>query len=212
MWHTSGGSFAPRHNDALIWYLDDRSTYTERDALLVNGMWRPLSWLLAAFLSMPAAHAATPPDPAARAPQTIVTTEAFLRQAVAMLKFETASSQLALRKTKSAAVQSFARQLSLDYSVAGMKFRQAAADAKLKLPRDALDASHKALSDELAHTPPGKAFAKAYVEVQIKGLRDDVEFFQAYAQSGDNERMKFFAQEMVPVLRDHLEQAEKLRR
>ncbi len=50
-----------------------------------------------------------------------------------------------------------------------MKFRQAVADAKLKLPRDALDASHKALSDELAHTPPGKAFAKAFVEVQIRG-------------------------------------------
>ena len=48
--------------------------------------------------------------------------------------------------------------------------------------------------------------------MQIKGLRDDLELFQAYAQSGDDERMKFFAQEMVPVLRGHLEQAEKLRR
>jgi putative membrane protein len=129
-----------------------------------------------------------------------------------MLKFESASSQLALRKTRAEVVQSFARQLILDYSAAGMKFRQAVADAKLKLPRDALDTGHKALSDELAHTPPGKAFAKAFVEVQIKGLRDDLEFFQAYSESGDNERMKFFAQEMVPVLRGHLEQAEKLRR
>lgn len=161
---------------------------------------------------MPAAQAATPPDTAARGPRAAITTEVFLRHAAAMLKFETASSQLALRKTRAEAVQSFARQLTLDYSAAGMKFRQAVADAKLKLPRDALDEGHKALSDELAHTPPGKAFAKAYVEVQIKGLRDDLEFFEAYAQGGDNERMKFFAQEMVPLLRGHLEQAEKLRR
>jgi putative membrane protein len=161
---------------------------------------------------MPAARAATPPDTAARGPQTVITTGAFLRQAVAMLKFEVASSQLALRKTRSDIVQSFARQLNLDYSAAGMKFRQAVADAKLKLPRDALDAGHKALSDELAHTPPGKAFAKAFVEVQIKGLGDDLELFEAYARSGDDERMKFFTQEMVPVLRGHLEQAEKLRR
>ena len=48
--------------------------------------------------------------------------------------------------------------------------------------------------------------------MQCKSLRDDLEFFQAYAQSGDDERMKFFAQEMVPLLRGHLEQAEKLRR
>jgi len=147
-----------------------------------------------------------------RGPQAVVSTEAFLRQAVALLKFEAASSQLALRKTRSDAVQSFARQLSLDYSAAGMKFRQAVAEAQLKLPRDALDPGHKALSDELAHTPPGKAFAKAYVDVQIKGFRDDLELFEAYARTGDNERMKFFAQEMVPVLRGHLEQAERLRR
>ena len=29
--------------------------------------------------------------------------------------------------------------------------------------------------------------------------------------SGDNERLKFFAQEMVPLLRGHLEQLGKLR-
>jgi putative membrane protein len=161
---------------------------------------------------MPAAWGATPPDTAASAPQAAVTTEAFLRQTVAMLKFEVATSQLALRKTRSEIVQGFARQLILDYSAASMKFRQAVGDAKLKLPRNALDESHKVLSDELARTAPGKAFAKAYVEVQIKGLRNDLETFQAYSRSGDDERMKFFAQEMVPVLRGHLEQAEKLRR
>jgi putative membrane protein len=129
-----------------------------------------------------------------------------------MIRFEAASSRLALRKTTSDVVQSFARQLGLDYAVADMKFRQALADAKLKLPHAAPDAAHKALSDELARTPPGKAFAKAYVEVQIKGLRADLEHFLAYARDGDDERMKFFAQEMVPLLRGHLEQAEKLRR
>jgi putative membrane protein len=185
---------------------------TKGDAALAKGIWRALSWLVAALLLMPAAQAVTPPDTATRGPQAVVTTEVFLRQAAGMLKFEVASSQLALRKTRADTVQSFARQLSLDHSAAGLKFRQAVAETKLKPPRDALDAGHKALSDELAHTPPGKAFAKAFVEVQYRSLRDDLELFEAYARSGDDERMKFFAQEMVPVLRDHLEQAEKLRR
>lgn len=174
-------------------------------------MWRALPGLFAALFFLPAAWAATPPDTAASAPHAVVTTELFVRQAAAMLKFVVSSSQLALRKTKSEAVQGFARQLILDYSAAGMRFKQLVADGKLKLPRDALDANHKALADELAKTPPGKAFAKAFIEVQIKSLRDNLEPFRAYSQSGDDERMKFFAQEMLPVLRSHLEQAEKLR-
>ncbi|MCW5734451.1 MAG: DUF4142 domain-containing protein [Enhydrobacter sp.] len=178
---------------------------------MAKRMWHALSCLVATLLVIPVAWAADPAETMASA-QATVTTEAFLRRAVGMLKFQAASSQLALRKTRSDVVQEFARRLNLDYLAAGMKFRQALAEAKLKSPRDALDPSHKALSDELAHTPPGKAFAKAFIEVQIKGLGDDLEVFEMYARSGDDERIKFFAQEIVPVLRGHLEQARTLRR
>jgi predicted outer membrane protein len=175
-------------------------------------MWRALLWLPAALLLMPAVQAASPPGAATRGPQAGVTVDAFLSHAASMLRFELASSHLALRKTRSDAVQGFAHQLILDYSAADMKFRQAVADAKLKLPRSVLDPGHKALSDELAHTPPGKAFARAFVEIQIRNLRGDLGFFETYARGGDNERMAFFAQEMVPVLNGHLGQAQKLRR
>jgi len=151
---------------------------------------------------MPAVQAADPPA---------ATPQAFLPHATAVFKFGIASSQLALRKTKSGAVQGFAHQLVLEFSVAAMQLRQAVADAKLPPPRDAFDAAHKALFDELSHTAPGKPFAKAYVEVQSKVLRDDAKLFEAYAQGGDNERLKYFAQEMVPLLRGQLEQVDKLR-
>ena len=75
----------------------------------------------------------------------------------------------------------FAHQMILDYSAAGMKLRQAAADAKLPLPRDALDERHKALLDGLTQTPPGKTLSKAYFEAQEKVLRDDLALFEAYA-------------------------------
>lgn len=176
-------------------------------------LWHLFIWACAALLSIPIAQAASPPDTAATAPApTVLNTESFLRQAASVLKFEVASSQLALRKTKSEPVQNFARQLGLDYAAAGMKFRQIVNDAKFKVPREALDARHKSLSDELAHTPPGKSFTKAYPEVQLRALRDDLDAFQAYAKDGDDDRLKYFAQEMVTLLRSHLEQAEKLRR
>ena len=160
-------------------------------------MWRSLPCLLAMLMFLPAAFAASPAD-------------VFPHQAAAVFKFEIASSQLALKKTKSDAVQAYAHQMILDYTAAGMKFRQLLADVKLPLPREALDESHKALFDTLSHSPPGKPFAKAYLEAQDKALRADLEFFQTYAQGGDNERFKFFAQEMVPTLRGHLQQVEKL--
>ena len=166
-------------------------------------MGRPLSWLLTLLMVMPAAALM----PAARAADL---SPGFVVQATAVARFEIASSQLALRKTRNDAVQGFASQMVLDYTVAQMKLRQAIAEAKLPAPRDALDATHKALFDQLSHTPPGKPFAKAYLEIQDKALRGDLALFEAYEKSGDNERLKFFAGEMVPVLRGHLEQLAKL--
>lgn len=156
-----------------------------------------LAVLLLAFASVPAVAA----DP----------TQAFLAQAVAVNKFQLAASQLALRKTQSTVVHNFAHQMVLDYSVAVMKLRQTAADAKLPL-HDALDPPHKALLDTLTHTPPGKTLSKAYFEAEEKTLRDDTAIFQAYAANGDNERIKLYAQEMVPVMQGELEQLGKLRK
>lgn len=135
-----------------------------------------------------------------------------MRHAAAAIKFQAASSQLALRKTKSDTVQAFAHQMVLDSSVAGMKFRQLLADAKIPAPRDTLTGGHKALLDELSRSPPGKPFAKAYVEAQSTTLKEDLEAFQAYARTGDDARLKHFAEEMVPLLRGQIDQLGKLRR
>ena len=156
-----------------------------------------LASLLLALLALPAAAADM--------------TQSFLAQAVSVNKFQLAASQLALRKTQSNVVHGFAHQMGLDYSVAGMQLRQAASDAKLPL-RDVLDARHKELLDTLTHTKPGKTLSKAYFEAEEKTLRDDTVIFQAYARSGDNERIKIYAQEMVPVMQGELEQLGKLKR
>jgi predicted outer membrane protein len=154
-----------------------------------------LAALLLALLAVPAAAADS--------------TQSFLAQAVAVNKFQLAASQLALRKSQSNVVHDFAHQMVLDYSVAVMKLRQTAADAKLPL-HDALDAPHKALLDALTHTAPGKTLSRAYFEAVERTLRDDMAIFKAYAEKGDDERLKIYAQEMVPVMQSELEQLGKL--
>src|SRR5262249_6548674 len=156
--------------------------------------------LPAAWLS---AEAASPPPSQA--------TQDFLRQAVGALKYGSHASQLALKKTRNDSVLGYAHQLSSDYTVAGMKFRQAVAEARVPV-RDVFDDAHKTVFDQLSHTPPGKPFVKAYLEAQAKLLPGDIEAFAAYAEKGDDERLKLFAQEMVPMLRGHLEQLDKVRR
>jgi len=161
---------------------------------------------------MPATpHGAEPPSSSAQA-QKVLSAEPFIRYAAAAIKFQTSSSQLALRKTKADVVQAFAHQMALDYSVAGMKFRQLLTDAKLPMPRDALAGRHKVLFDELGRSPPGKPFAKAYVAAQSTVLQEDLEVFLAYAGSGDDVRLKYFAEEMVPLLNGQIEQVGRLRR
>jgi putative membrane protein len=170
--------------------------------------------LLAAVLAvLPAAQAADPVSVAQRAtPTAAAATDAFLRQAIAIAKFQSESSKLALRKTRNDSVVAFAHQVNLDYAAAGMKFRQALAESKLPTPREALDTSRKTLFDELSKTPPGKPFAKVYVDMVTTVLRDDLALFEAYARDGDNARLQHFAEDMVPIVRAHLAQAEKLRK
>lgn len=184
-----------------------------------------LAWLFAILVLLPpAAHAANPaPNPASggqrgapaatiEAAAGPVTTDSFLRQAIAVARFQSESSKLALRKTKNDSVVGFAHQVSLDYAAAGMQFRQAVAESKLPMPRDALDSTRKTLFDELSKTPPGKPFAKAYVDMVTSVMRDDLAVYEAYAKSGDNARLQYFAQEMVPIVRSHIESAAKLKK
>ena len=160
-------------------------------------MRRLIALLLLAFVSVPVSAADS--------------TQAFLAQAASVNKFQLAASQHALRKTQSNVVHEFAHQLVLDYSVAGMKLRQVVADTKLPL-HDVLDPTHKSLLDALTKTAPGKTLTKAYLDMEEKVLRDDAALFQAYAANGDNERLKIYAQEMVPVLKGQLDQLGKLKR
>jgi putative membrane protein len=170
--------------------------------------------LLASVASTGFAQTTTPTTPAspqqATVKASVPSTADFLTKAEAGNKFEIESSKLALDKSKAEAVRTFANMMVKDHGEAAAKMKSAVTEAKLSAPPDALDAKHKAMLDDLAKKE-GPAFDKAYVEAQLKGHEETVALFQAYANGGDNPRIKQFAKDLLPTLRMHLEHVRKIK-
>jgi len=163
------------------------------------------------FLAMASgSFAADPPKTAAAPPMSAPSTSTFLTNAAVANLFEIESSKLALSKTKTEKVKSFANEMVTDHTAAGEKFKQAVADAKLTPPAEKLDAKHQAILDDLKKKE-GTAFDKAYIDAQYQGHVEAVAMFEAYAKDGDNARMKRLAGDLLPTLKKHLDHVSAMR-
>ena len=54
-------------------------------------------------------------------------------------------------------------------------------------------------------------FDKAYIEAQYKAHVETADLFKAYAQGGEDTRMRAFAAELLPTLQAHLDHVAKMR-
>lgn len=166
---------------------------------------KALAVLSLAALSAAPAFAADPPNTAA-APAATATpaTGSFLTTVAASNLFEIESSRLALTKSGNEKVKAFANQMVADHTQAGTKFKQAVTEAKLPPPAEKLDTRHQALLDDLTKRD-GTAFDQAYIKAQHDAHVEAVALFDAYGRSGDNARIKQFATELLPTLKQHLQ-------
>lgn len=170
--------------------------------------------LLASIASTGLAQTTTPMTPASPQQATVKVsvpgTADFLSKAATGNKFEIDSSKLALDKSKSEAVRAFANMMVTDHGEAAVKMKRAVTEARLSAPPEALDTRHKAILDDLAKKE-GSAFDKAYIDAQLKGHEETVALFKAYADGGENARIKKFAKDLLPVLQKHLDQIGQLK-
>lgn len=162
--------------------------------------------LALASVSAAPAFAADPPSTAA-APASTATpaTGSFLTTVAASNLFEIESSRLALTKSGNEKVKAFANQMVADHTQAGTKFKQAVTEAKLPPPAEKLDTRHQAILDDLTKRD-GTGFDQAYIKAQHDAHVEAVALFDAYARSGENPRIKKFAAELLPTLKQHLQQ------
>ena len=159
-----------------------------------------LAALMAAFATPAAAQSVA----VAPAPLLVpMTAEGFRAMALQSDAFEIASSQLALQRSRSPAIRSFARQMIRDHSMTSQALGVPAGSAV------ALDARHASMLNQLAPLS-GRAFDAAYGQMQVIAHQEAVGMFAAYAQGGVDPAMRAFAQQVLPSLQMHLTMAQRL--
>jgi putative membrane protein len=115
--------------------------------------------------------------------------------------------KLATEKAGSDSVKKFGQLMVDDHRKIGEEVKTLAQNKNITLPADA-DGSHNATHDRLAKLS-GEAFDRAYMKAMADGHLKTVYAFRLEARSGKDPDVKAWASKTLPMLEDHLRQAQE---
>jgi putative membrane protein len=172
--------------------------------------------LLVSTAFMPAvalaqAPQATPRPAATQAGAQVPAAADFVNRAAISNMFEIQSSQLAQQKAQNDRVRQFAQSMVQDHTAAGDKLKSAVQGIQGATVPTSLDQPHQQMVQTL-QSASGSGFDRDYVQMQVTAHRDAVSLFDQYAQNGDNQQLKQFAQQTLPTLREHLQSVEQIQK
>jgi putative membrane protein len=169
---------------------------------------------LLALLAIPAFGQSTPPGtsgvPTSQNGNLSDRTTAVLRAVASSNLFEIESSRLALAHSQSTALKEFADRMVGDHTRAANRTRQVLGELGAAAPPAMLEPAHQEQLDALK-AANNQAFDKAYLEVQYTAHVDAIAVVRDYAHTGDNERLKKLAADVLPLLQSHLDHVTRLR-
>jgi len=131
----------------------------------------------------------------------------FVTEASAAGMAEIDAAKLALKKSQSADVKTFAQHIIDDHTKAGEELKSIAQQQKLELsdsPGMVNQAKAKVLDVR------DESFDAAYANNQVGAHEDAVKLFTDAANNSADTEIKAFAQKTLPVLQQHLEMAQEL--
>ncbi|MBO0763704.1 MAG: DUF4142 domain-containing protein [Hyphomicrobiaceae bacterium] len=135
---------------------------------------------------------------------------AFAKKVAGANSFAIQSSELAQDRAQADEVRTFARQMIADHTKIGKDFSSAVGVANIALPApEEPSAKQKALLAKL-RSAKGPAFDKAYLAAQVTGHKEAVSVLRKYAKSGRTAEFKQFAQQTLPVVKQHLSELSML--
>jgi putative membrane protein len=116
--------------------------------------------------------------------------------------------QLAVQKASSDEVKKFGQRMVDDHSKANDQLKEVAAKEHIDVPQDmtAKDKATKARLEKLS----GAKFDKAYMKDMVKDHQKDVAEFERESKMAKDPAVKRFAEQTLPTLKEHLQEAQKL--
>jgi putative membrane protein len=167
---------------------------------------------LAATLALMTATAAPalaqkgPTPPPMQARMSAVT---YARMAGASDTYEKESSQLILATAQNPEVRRFAEMMVADHAQTTAALLAGVRDASISAAPRLLDKQTRMMKT-LRRTPEDRR-ERVYMDQQVMAHQEALALHEGYAATGDNASLRAAAQAAVPVVRQHLAEAERIR-
>jgi putative membrane protein len=125
--------------------------------------------------------------------------------------FEIQSSQLALQKSRNARVRRFAQHMIDEHTRMSTELSTAVRSTgpSLTVPTT-MDDRHQSAMQDLQNATAGRDFDRMYLTAQVNAHNEALVVNQNYAQAGDDPALKQLAGNAVPVIQEHLNQAQQI--
>ena len=148
--------------------------------------------------------------------------EQFRAKATSSDAFEITSSKIALTHATNTDVKDFATMMVHDHTATTDKLvalggiNKASLESKMEIGKDGKYAGNDLLSASQAaelnslNSKSNADFDQTYMDDQVQGHKDAVALMEDYAKNGTNKKLKAFAAETLPTIKEHLATAEKL--
>ena len=131
----------------------------------------------------------------------------FMMEAARGGMMEVQVAQLAQQKAQSDEIKEYARKLEQDHSKANDQLKQIAQERNVQLPTDL--GPHAAQLSKFQNLS-GDQFDREWIRMQVQHHRKDVSNFRKQANRGMDSDLKNFASSTLPVLEQHLSEAQRL--
>jgi len=150
---------------------------------------------------------AAEPTSGAPASQPVPDPQTFLQEAVSGGLMEVELGRLAENKGQEASVKEFGRRMVDDHTQANKELLGTAAKLKLDV-QPKLAPPNQTQVDRLTKLS-GTEFDREYIKLMVRDHTDDVAAFENVASGSTEPQVKAIAQKILPVLREHLQLAQK---
>ncbi|MFD2245209.1 DUF4142 domain-containing protein [Pontibacter ruber] len=139
----------------------------------------------------------------------VMTSAEFVEQAATSDTFEIETANLALQKSTMREVQEFAQELLNDHTASRTQLRTLARQKGIEEPTT-LPQDRALILDKLAGRT-GVAFDKDFANIQLQAHEDAINLYEKAADQLEDQNLRAFAEQQLPILRRHLDHAQVLK-